>query len=162
MSRAIKGKTRVIELAIPSELGYEKMARKLAGAVAGQMGFEPERVQDLQTAVAEACGNAIEHGNQLDANIPVRILLIIDADRLAVEIRDEGRGGPPPGDIPEPDITRKIAGQEALRHMGIFLIHHLVDEAGFIKAETGDGNQFRIVMHLTPRAGTDLNTRKEG
>ncbi len=158
----IKSETRVIELKIPSELGYEKMTRKLAGAVARQMGFEPERVEDLQTAVAEACANAIEHGNQLDANIPVRILLSIDADRLSIEIRDEGRGGPPPDYIPEPDITRKVIGQETLRHMGIFLIQHLVDEAGFIESETGVGNQFRMVMHLTPRTETNLNTGKEG
>ncbi len=144
-------RARVIELKIPSELGYEKLIRKLAGAVAQQMGFEPGRVEDLQAAVAEACANAIEHGNQLDADAPVRILLIIDADQLSIEIQDEGRGGPPPDYIPEPDITRKIAGQETLRNMGIFLIHRLVDEAGFIESETGDGNRFRIVMHLTPR-----------
>jgi serine/threonine-protein kinase RsbW len=148
MSETAKDKTHVIELKIPSELGYEKLIRELAGAVARQMGFEPERVEDLQTAVAEACANAIEHGNQLDANAPVWISLIIYADRLAIEIRDEGRGGPPPNYVPEPDITRKIIGRETLRHMGIFLIHHLVDEASFVETETGDGNQFRIVMHL--------------
>jgi serine/threonine-protein kinase RsbW len=149
----VTNETRIIELKIPSELGYEKLIRKLAGAVAQQMGFEPERVEDLQTAVAEACVNAIEHGNQLDANIPVRISLIIDADQLSVEIRDEGRGGPPPDYIPEPDITRKVIGQETLRNMGIFLIHHLVDEAGFIEPKAGDGNQFRLVMHLNRQEG---------
>ena len=51
---------RVVELWIPSELGYEKMAMKLAAAVAQQMGFPPERVEDLETAVSEACLNAMD------------------------------------------------------------------------------------------------------
>lgn len=139
---------RVIELWIPSELGYEKMAMKLAGAVAQQMGFAPERAEDLETAVSEACLNAMEHGNQLDASTRVRVLLSVDADRLIIDVRDEGRGGPPPDHIPEPDIERKLAGEETLRHMGLFLIKHLVDEAGFVEPDVGSGNQFRMVMHL--------------
>jgi serine/threonine-protein kinase RsbW len=141
-------KTRIIELKIPSEMGYEKVARKLAGAVAQQMGFVSERVEDLKTAVAEACLNAIEHGNQCDANTRVLVLLHIEPDRLSIDIRDEGKGGPPPEHFPEPDITRKLAGQEPLRHMGMYVIQRLVDEAGFVEPEMGDGNQFRMVIHL--------------
>ncbi len=141
-------KTHVIELKIPSEIGYEKVARKLAGAVAQQMGFVSERVEDLKTAVAEACLNAIEHGNQLDANTRVLVLLRIEPDRLSIDIRDEGKGGPPPEHFPEPDISRKLAGQEPLRHMGMYVIQRLVDEAGFVEPEMGNGNQFRMVIHL--------------
>jgi serine/threonine-protein kinase RsbW len=144
----MKDETRVIELKIPNEFGYEKIAMKLAGAVARQMGFAPGRVEDLKTAVAEACLNAIEHGNQLDDSTRVLVLLSIDADRLAIDVKDEGRGGPPPSVFPAPDISRKIAGQEALRHMGMYVIKHLVDEAGFVEPELGGGNQFRMVIHL--------------
>ena len=140
--------TRVIELRIPSEFGYEKLAMKLVGAVAQQMGFAAERVKDLKTAVSEACLNAIEHGNQLDANTRVLVLLSIDADRLSIDVTDEGRGGPPPNHFPEPDIRRKVAGQETLRQMGIYVIKNLVDEAGFVEPTLGGGNQFRMVIHL--------------
>lgn len=140
--------TRVIELKIPNEFGYEKMAMKLAEAVAKKMGFSSDRIQDLKTAVAEACLNAIEHGNQLDASTRVLVLLSIDSDRLAIDVKDEGRGGPPPDHFPEPDIDRKVAGKEALRHMGMYIIRHLVDEAGFVEPELGGGNQFRMVIHL--------------
>jgi serine/threonine-protein kinase RsbW len=140
--------TRLIELRIPSEFGYEKLAMRLAGAVAQQMGFASERVKDLKTAVSEACLNAIEHGNQLDASTQVLVLLSIDADRLSIDVTDEGRGGPPPNHFPEPDIRRKIAGQETLRQMGIYVIQNLVDEAGFVEPALGGGNQFRMVIHL--------------
>jgi serine/threonine-protein kinase RsbW len=140
--------TRVVELWIPSELGYEKMAMKLAAAVAEQMGFASERVEDLETAVSEACLNAMEHGNQLAAGTQVRVRLSVDADRLSIDVMDEGRGGPPPDHFPEPDIKRKLAGQETLRHMGLYLIKCLVDEAGFVASESGSGNRFRLVMRL--------------
>jgi serine/threonine-protein kinase RsbW len=149
----MKDETRFIELRIPNEFGYEKIAMDLAGAVAQRMGFATERVEALKTAVAEACLNAIEHGNQLDASTRVLVLFSIDADRLAIDVKDEGRGGPPPDHFPEPDISRKVAGREALRHMGIYVIQRLVDEAGFVEPELGSGNQFRMVIHLQAQEG---------
>ena len=136
-------KSHFIEIRIPSELGYEKMAMKLAGAVAQKMGFASDRIEDLKTAVAEACLNAMEHGNQLDASTQVLVLLNIDDDRLAIDVKDEGRGGAPPERFPEPDLNRKT-----LRHMGIYIIRNLVDEAGFVEPDLGKGNQFRMVIHL--------------
>jgi len=140
--------TQIVELTIPSVLGYEKMAMKLVVTVAQKMGFAPERVEDLKTAVSEACLNAIEHGNQLDDGLSVLVRFGIDADRLSVDVQDEGLGGPPPKYVPEPDINLKVMGQEALRQMGLYVIQRLVDEAGFIEPESGDGNQFRMVVYL--------------
>ena len=142
------GAAKVIELRIPSEFGYEKMAMKLAGAVAQQMGFAPDRVQDLKTAVSEACLNAIEHGNRLDSSARVHLLLNVSPDRLRIDVIDEGRGGLPPKEFPEPDIERKMAGQEEPRRMGIHVIQQLVDEAGFAEATSGGGNRYRLVLHL--------------
>lgn len=57
----------VIELAIPSRLGLERVAIDAAASVAQLMGFSEDRIEDLKTAVDEACLNAIEHGNQQNA-----------------------------------------------------------------------------------------------
>ena len=59
-------KSTSVEVRLPSRLGYEKVAMSTAAAVAKLMGFKPERVEDLKTAVAEACINAIEHGNLMN------------------------------------------------------------------------------------------------
>jgi predicted DNA-binding protein (MmcQ/YjbR family) len=40
---------RTIELKIPSEHGYEKMAMQVAAEIAGMMGFSGERIDDLRT-----------------------------------------------------------------------------------------------------------------
>jgi len=47
-------------------MGFEKVAMSTASSVAKLMGFRDERIEDLKTAVAEACINAIEHGNRLN------------------------------------------------------------------------------------------------
>ena len=61
-----KLKSTSVEVRLPSQLGYEKVAMSTAAAVAKLMGFREDRVEDLKTAVAEACINAIEHGNILN------------------------------------------------------------------------------------------------
>ena len=58
-----------IELHIPSIMGFEKIAMECSASVAKKMGFTEDRIEDLKTAVAEACLNAIEHGNKMDTNV---------------------------------------------------------------------------------------------
>ncbi len=48
-----------VEVRLPSELGFEKVALSTAASMAKLMGFSDDRVEDLKTAVAEACINAI-------------------------------------------------------------------------------------------------------
>ena len=46
-----------------------------AASVAQLMGFSQDRIDDLKTAVAEACINAMEHGNELDSALSVGVIL---------------------------------------------------------------------------------------
>ena len=68
--RQRRAQRNVVQLCIPSVLGWERVAVDLAASVARQMGFPSERVEDIKTAVSEATLNAIEHGNRLDASNP--------------------------------------------------------------------------------------------
>ena len=55
----MKGKSTTVEVRLPSRMGYEKVAMSTAASVAKLMGFREDRIEDLKTAVAEACINAI-------------------------------------------------------------------------------------------------------
>jgi serine/threonine-protein kinase RsbW len=81
-----------IELHIPSVMGYEKIAMECAASMAKKMGFTEDRIEDLKTAVAEACLNAIEHGNKMDTSTKVGITLTAEESRLQVSVKDEGKG----------------------------------------------------------------------
>ena len=133
-----------IELHIPSAFGYEKVAMEQVAAVARRMGFSDDRVEDLKTAVAEACLNAIEHGNRLNTTFRVGIELLADASKLQVSVSDQGEGI---SAVPAPDIDAKIEGKESPRGWGIFLIRNLVDEVQF-DAKAGGGHEIRMLIHL--------------
>ena len=87
-----KVKSTSVEVRLPSQLGYEKVAMSTAAAVAKLMGFREDRVEDLKTAVAEACINAIEHGNRLNENLSVGVVLSAGVDALEVKVIDDGKG----------------------------------------------------------------------
>lgn len=140
---------RTIELKIPSEHGYEKMAMQIAGELAHMMGFSPSRIEDLRTAVSEACINAMEHGNTYDSSTKVYVVMTAHHDRLAIDVVDEGRSGPPPTEVRAPDLEAQFDGLLPPGGMGLFVIKALVDEADFVEPDLGvGGSQFRMVIHL--------------
>jgi serine/threonine-protein kinase RsbW len=135
-----------VEVRLPSRLGFEKVAMGTAASVAQLMGFPPERIEDLKTAVAEACINAIEHGNQLNEKLSVGVILSASRDELEVKVVDNGAGiSKQP---PKPDIDRKVRGEEDPRGMGMFLIQALVDEAEWVRDSKGKGSYVRLVIRL--------------
>ena len=100
-------KTTTVEVRLPSRMGFEKVAMSTASAVAKLMGFREDRIEDLKTAVAEACINAIEHGNRLNEKLSVGVVLSAGADSLEVKVIDDGTGmSRLPGEIHKPDIDR--------------------------------------------------------
>jgi serine/threonine-protein kinase RsbW len=116
-----------------------------AASVAALMGFSEDRIEDLKTAVAEACINAIEHGNLNDASIPVAVILSVHPGELEVKVLDDGNGMDMPS--PLPDIDRKMSGEEDARGMGMFLIQALVDEVEWVPNKQGQ-SFVRLVIRL--------------
>ena len=142
----MEAKATSVEVRLPSRLGYEKVAMSTAAAVAKLMGFKEDRVDDLKTAVAEACINAIEHGNLLNEALSVGVVLSTVDDMLEVKVIDDGKGlkALPP----KPNIDRKIHGEEDPRGMGMFLIQALVDEAEWVAGTDGRSSYVRLVIRL--------------
>jgi serine/threonine-protein kinase RsbW len=139
---------RVVELRIPSELGYEKIAREAVATVARRLNFGEEKIEDIKTAISEACTNAIRYGAGSDARMKVVVVLTADEDKLDILIKDPGAGGSPPLDITIPDINGMIEGKARFGGMGLYIIRELVDEAGFVEGDDEDeGNQFRMVIY---------------
>ena len=138
---------RMIELRLPSKLGYEKVAMDTASSLARRMGFGADRVEALRTAIAEAVTNAIEHGNEQDSGMRVLVMLMARPDELIVSVADQGRK---PLEQEQTTSTPRI--EDALARpdkggWGIWLIRELMDEVEFTTAPSG-GNQVRMVIHL--------------
>ncbi|GAB4115780.1 MAG: ATP-binding protein [Roseiflexaceae bacterium] len=134
-----------IDLTFPSELGYEKIARETVAAFARRLGFERERVEDLKTALGEACINAIEHGNAKAPGLRVEVRCAWESECLTVEVFDRGIK-PYDGHATPACMEQKLLGLAPRRGMGLLLIAQLVDEAGFTDSLEG-GNVFRLVLY---------------
>jgi serine/threonine-protein kinase RsbW len=145
-----ESKTTTVELRLPTKLGYEKVAMSTAASVAKLRGFPEDRIEDLKTAVAEACINAIEHGNRLNEKLSVGVVLRAQDDALEVKVIDDGTGiRKQPA---KPDIDRKMHGEEDPRGMGMFLIQALVDEAEWVPGTEGKSSYVRLVIKLDSAA----------
>lgn len=120
-----------IELKIPCKEEFAAIVRIQAESIARRLDYDEEEVQDIKSAVGEACDNSIEHGKS-DKGIDVHYHL--SGTHLLMEITDYGKGFDPAG-------MGKVAPDPlAERGRGIFLIRNLVDSFE-IKSKPGEGTQ---------------------
>lgn len=112
---------------LPSQPGGERQAAAKVLESIETLNLSETRRKRLETAVAEATLNAMEHGNQYQADIPVDINVYTDDRKLYIRITDQGMGT----SIPEsthPDLDAKLAGEQSPRGWGLYLIKNMVDE----------------------------------
>ena len=138
-----------IDLSIPSELGYERVVREAVASFAHRLGFATERVEDLKTAVSEACLNAIEHGNAQTPGLRVDVSCVWVGSGLTVCVQDQGLK-PYSGHV-TPGIEQRLRGDAPPRGLGLYLITQLVDACGF-EPSPGGGNVLYMCMRRCPRA----------
>jgi serine phosphatase RsbU (regulator of sigma subunit)/CHASE1-domain containing sensor protein/anti-sigma regulatory factor (Ser/Thr protein kinase) len=141
------GDLRVLtEFAFPSEPGNEHLAIEGVAEAVKELGLSEERLQRLETAVAEATMNAMEHGNGYGPEVPVNIQVCLIKQRLLVRIIDRG-GGPPLSPTAEvPDLQAKLEGTQTSRGWGFFLIESMVDDVRL--SGDPDHRTIELVMRL--------------
>ncbi len=131
--------SHMIEISLPSELGYEKVATSAIATLARPMGFSQERLDDLKTALSEAVLNAIEHGNGLHAQLRVQIIALTEHSVLTLKIIDQGL---------QPLPSLSLVRQERADHRGwgLVLMKSLVDE---VKAVVRPGrNELQLKFYV--------------
>ncbi len=129
-----------VELALPSRLGFEKVARSAAAAFAEQVGVSLERIEDLKTAVSEACMNAAVHGNRGEMETMVQVTMRAHDRLLEVIVCDDGISAIPES-LPEPGLSDGHGG------WGLFFIDQLMDSVSLQRMPDG-GNQVSMTLNL--------------
>lgn len=124
-----------IEISLPNQLGYERIAMACSATFAKMLGFSPERIEDLKTIVAEAAINAMQHGNKERPDARVTVLMNFKDDTIHIAVKDEGEGIKEI--LPDPDIDRIVNNLDPPIGFGTFLIRELADQVEFDK--TADG-----------------------
>ena len=122
-------------------MGYERVAMASSAALAKIGGFPPARIQDLKSAVAEACINAMQHGNNWRPEARVVVNMSFNDETFSVSVIDQGDGVP---EVPEyPGIAKIIEENVSPTGLGVFMIQRLVDDVKF--NQTADGGHMMIM-----------------
>src|ERR1700693_5310757 len=109
-----------ISLTLDSSPETLTLVRGMLGGVAEVLQLDPELLDDLKTAVSEACNNVVMHAYRGGSG-PLWVCLYVESDGIEVIVRHTGRGIPvlTPSDdrlqgvgIP---IMRALAQQTAFR-----------------------------------------------
>ena len=99
--------------------------------------------------------NAMEHGNRYDPEVPVKIRLLSSEADLLVRITNQGGSPVRNPDKEVPDLEAKLAGTQARRGWGLFLIRNMVDDVRV--SGSPDHHTIELVMHL--QRGEDASSK---
>jgi serine/threonine-protein kinase RsbW len=99
------------------------IVRGMLSGVAEQLAVDPELLDDLKTAVSEACNNVVMHAYDGDPG-PMCVRLYIDDDRVRVDVQDEGVGV-------APDVIDRADG------IGLSIVRALADGVTVSQRSTG-------------------------
>ncbi|HEY0003595.1 MAG TPA: ATP-binding protein [Pyrinomonadaceae bacterium] len=139
------------ELVIPMGDDTELIAAGTVDQIARRIDFQPEAINQIKTALIEACINAAEHSLSPERKIYQRFRL--ESDRLVVTV--SSRGIVPPG-LAEQNGDNGVhqnnsSGGEKVaskgrRGWGLKLIKSLMDEVEFERVD--DGTRLRMTKYL--------------
>lgn len=135
---------QAVRLTIPAKPEYITLGR-LALTGLARLRAEPlsqELLGDLKLALTEACTNSVRHAYAGGEGV-VEITYELHADRLVVEVCDQGEGFEPPAD------PSRALSEEALSEggLGIAIIEALADEFEISERAQG-GSRLRFVKRL--------------
>ena len=110
------------------------LVRGALGGVADQLALDPELLDDLKTAVSEACNNVVIHAYDENVPGPLEVLLYARNGAIEVLIRDQGSG-----------ISAVAPADDRLQGVGLPVIRALTQEAEFRPVPDG-GTEVRMLF----------------
>jgi serine/threonine-protein kinase RsbW len=137
-------------MVVPMGEDNELIAASTVEHIARRLTFHPGAINQIKTAIVEACINASEHSYSPDRKIYQRFR--VESDRLVVTISSRGIvptnvGSGNNTSPPETDEAR-----EERRGWGLKLIRTLMDEVEFERVD--DGTSLRMTKYLRKAAGS--------
>ncbi|HEU4767347.1 MAG TPA: ATP-binding protein, partial [Pyrinomonadaceae bacterium] len=120
-------------MVLPMGEDNELIAASTAEQIAKRLMFKPEAINQIKTAVVEACINASEHSFSPDRKIYQRFRL--ESDRLVVTISSRGIVPANLNGASSGTTTSEVA--EERRGWGLKLIRTLMDEVEFERVDEG-------------------------
>jgi serine/threonine-protein kinase RsbW len=136
---------KTVEIILPNEMGYERVAMACSASFAKIFDLTPERIEDLKTIVGEAAINAMQHGNKGRPDARVNVTFKYEDDAINIWVMDEGDGINRL--LPDPNIERIIDNLDPPVGFGTFFIKQLADYVEFNET-TDKGLALKMVVKI--------------
>ena len=88
----MKDRSNEMLMNIPSDFKYLGAVDAAIQDLAREFAFSENSINDMSTALIEACSNAIEHGNKFASDKRVKVFLGFNKTSVTARICDEGGG----------------------------------------------------------------------
>jgi anti-sigma regulatory factor (Ser/Thr protein kinase) len=138
----VSGQPGILNLRLESRPDSAGLVRAALGALIKPFFLRPELVDDVKTAVSEACNNAVDHAYRGQSGA-IAVRVDVGFESLEVSVRDWGGG------------FQQVAPAGDRLRVGLPLINALADRAEFLTAP-GCGTEVRMgfdIRHDTRRDG---------
>ena len=129
--------SRFVRLTIPAKAEYIPLSRLALAGLSRLRPFPEETLADLKLALTEACSNSVRHAYEEGREGVVEIVYELRADRLVIEVADEGAGF-------DPDESAGRADGLSESGLGIAIIQSLADEFELGHRSDGRGARLRF------------------
>lgn len=130
-----------LETSIPSDVRYIEPIISLVQRQCRELSFPSRQCSlNIPVALAEALSNAIRYGNAEDPHKAVRVRSDADAQRVVIEVRDEGRGFDFEESLRDPTRPENIPREDG---RGLFLMTKLMHH---VECFSQGGNVVRLTL----------------
>jgi serine/threonine-protein kinase RsbW len=131
-----------IEVWIPSDVGYIERVVEIVRRQVAEMSFDVKHVMlNVPVALTEALSNAILRGNGEDPGKHVHVRASVTAQRLVMEVKDEGRGFDIDRCTRDPTRPENVEREDG---RGLFLMRSLMDS---VERYDEEGNVVRLTLN---------------
>ncbi|MCB1052380.1 MAG: ATP-binding protein [Acidobacteria bacterium] len=114
---------KFVDLRFSTSLGILDIIKSLMGRICEQMEFDEDSSYWIWLATQEALNNAIKHGNKMDKNKFVHLVLSTLDDEFTISVQDEGEGFDQ-SSIPDPTAPENLLKTSG---RGLFFMRNFMD-----------------------------------
>ena len=134
--------TRSIHLRIPAKAEYITLCRLALTGLAQLRDIGEDTMADLKLALTEAVSNSVRHAYGSSGGGHVNVTYELAADRLGIEVVDDGEGF-------DPDEPPSFEGEELSEGgLGIAIIRSIADEFEIQSSPGQRGSRLRFAKRL--------------
>src|SRR5438105_5237755 len=116
---AVVSDAPTVSLKLESSPETLTLVRGMLGGVGELLALDPELLDDLKTAISEACNNVVMHAYDGGSG-PLTVCLFVLPDRIEATVRDHGRG-----------IPLSAPSDDRLQGVGIPIMRALAQQTAF-------------------------------